>query len=185
MTLKKPDLKSIVMMTTIVSSILLFFNFFTISIPLLETFLESSHFSISFFTLPDFIDKSMVGLMTNLAGKGTSALLLILCAVIKYICLLSSFFGIYGVWKFYKDNKNTKFIFASQLVNFAMCVLAFLLIMIVNVFIFRYAGFLSEAMNLEETLELNFLPTIWLFLSAASSLFSLIKLGKMQDNIEE
>ena len=185
MELKKPDLKNMVMLTTFISSVLLFFNFFSISIPLLESFLESSSFSISFFTLPDFIEKNAIGLITRLAGKGTSVTLLILCAVLKYICLLSSFFGIYGICMFWVDKGNTKSIFASQLIAFAMCILSFLLIITVNVFIFRYASYLTEVMSLEEKLELNFLPTAWLLITAIASLFSLVGLGKLQKDMEQ
>ena len=180
MKLKKPDLKSMVMLTTFISSVLLFFNFFSISVPLLDSFLESSSFSISFFTLPEFIENNALGLVTRLAGKATSVILLLLCAVLKYICLLSAFMGIYGIWKMHSDQSNTKFIFASQLMIFAVCVLSFAVIVIVNVFISRYAGYLTEAMNLEETLELNFLPTVWLGLATVTSLFSLIGLIRMQ-----
>jgi len=184
MRLRKPDTKNIVMLTTLISSVLLFFNFFLISIPLLESFLESSSFSISFFTLPGFIEKNAIGLITRLAGKGASVTLLMVCAFLKYICLLSSFFGIYGAVRLWFDRENTKFIFTSQLIVFAMCVLSFLLIITVNVFIFRYSSFLTEAMNLEETLELNFLPTVWLFITSVTSLISLVGIIKIQKQIQ-
>ena len=180
MNIKKSKLKNLTIAFTLATSVLLFFSFFTISVPLLKTFLESSSFSVSFFSLPSFVEKNALGLITRLGGKGASLTLLILCAVFKYICLLSSCMGLYGIWEMCRNKKNTKFIFASQVMAFAMCVLSILLIIVVNVFIFKYANRLSELMNLDTALELNFLPTIWLCLATLSSIGSLIGLYRWQ-----
>lgn len=180
MHIKTSCLKNILMASAILTSVLLFFSFFTISIPIFESFLESSSFSVSFFSLPSFVEKNALGLITRLCGKGTSVAVLLLCAVLKYVCLLSSCLGVYGIWEMCRKKKNTRFVFASAVMALAMCVLAFLVLIIVNVFILRYAGTLTEIMNLETDLELNFLPTIWLFLATCSSSVSLIALYNWQ-----
>ncbi len=180
MHIKTSCLKNIMMASAILTSVLLFFSFFTISIPIFESFLESSSFSVSFFSLPSFIEKNALGLITRLCGKGTSVAVLILCAVLKYVCLLSSCLGVYGIWEMCRKKKNTRFVFASAVMALAMCVLSFLVLIIVNVFISRYAPALTEIMNLDATLELNFSPTVWLFLATISSSVSLMSLYHWQ-----
>ncbi len=180
MNIKTSCIKNIMMALTIITSLLLFFSFFTISIPLLESFLESNSFSVSFFSLPSFVEKNALGLITRFGGKGASVTLLILCAVFKYVCLLSSCMGIYGIWEVCRSKKNTRFIFASQVMALIMCFISFLMVITVNAFIFKYAERLTEIMNLNTTLELNFLPTVWLCIATLSSAGSLISLYKWQ-----
>lgn len=168
-------LKCVTIVTTLLSAVFLFFNWFTLSIPVLESFLESSSFSVSFFTLPALLEENALGLITRLGGKSTAILTLLLCGVLKYMCILSAGLGLYGIWKICIRGKRTRFIFSSQVIALALQVLSFLLILIINIFMSKYAGSIAESMNLEaDLLQFDFTPTLWLCISTLSAVGSLV-----------
>ena len=168
-------LKYIITVSTLLSAVFLFFNWFTLSIPVLESFLESGSFSVSFFTLPQLIEENALGLITRLGGKGTSVMTLLLCAILKYMCVLSAGFGIFGICKMWKYDKSTRFIFSSQVIALALQVLSFLVIVIINIFMAMYADSIAQSLNLEEDLlQFHFIPTVWLCLSTLSAIASLV-----------
>ena len=53
--------------TTLASVLFIFFSWFTISLPALNTFLKSGEISLSFMTLPGFIQENAIGLITRMA----------------------------------------------------------------------------------------------------------------------
>lgn len=168
-------LKYATIITTLLSAVFLFFNWFTLSIPVLESFLESSSFSVSFFSLPSLIEENALGLITRLGGKNTSIMALLLCGVLKYMCVLSAGLGLCGIYKLCRHGKISRFIFSSQVVALAMQVLSFLVILIINIFMARYAGLIADAMNVQEgLLKFHFTPTLWLWLSTISAIGSLV-----------
>ena len=179
------NLKYIITVSTILSAVFLFFNWFTLSIPVLESFLESGSFSVSFFTLPQLIEENALGLITRLGGKGTSIMTLLLCAILKYMCVLSAGFAIFGICKMWKYDKSTRFIFSSQVIALALQVLSFLVIVIINIFMAMYADSIAQSLKLEEDLlQFHFIPTVWLCLSTISAVVSLISWNRHSKEFE-
>ncbi len=169
--------------TTLASVLFLFFSWFTISLPAFNTFLKSGEISLSFMTLPGFIQENAVGLITRMGGKSTSATLLILCGVIKYACLVSAIFGICGIWKICIKKRQSRFIFSADVIAIALEVFAFLIVVLVNIIMNSYANVFAAAMKVQESLiDISFLPTIWMILATGSSIASLV-LSNMYNKI--
>ena len=171
-------LKYFTVATTVLSALFLYFNWFTLSVPMMESFLESASFSVSFVTLPALIEENALGLITRMGGKSTAITALLLCGILKYLCVLSTGLGLWGIWKMCVKEKRSRLIFASQLIALALQLLSFLLIILINVFISGYADSIAANMNMQEgMLEFNFTPTLWLCLSTLSAIGSLVVSG--------
>jgi hypothetical protein len=126
-------------------------------------------------SLPGFMEENAIGLITRMGGKNTSVTLLILCGILKYICLLSAIFGVCGLWKVCITRRKSRFIFSAQVIAIAIEGFAFLLIIIINIVISNYAGVFADAMKVQESLiDISFLPTLWLALATLCSVGALI-----------
>ena len=160
---------------TLASAVLIFFNWFTISLPALNTFLKSGEMSLSFMNLPAFMQENAIGLITRMGGKSTSATLLILCGILKYVCMVSAILAVYGIWKICIRKRKSRFIFSSQVIAIAMEGFSLLLIIVINIVISNYAGVFASAMKVQESLiDVSFLPTLWMVLATACSVTSLV-----------
>jgi len=171
------------LVATLASAVFIFFNWFTVSLPALNTFLTSGEMHLSFVSLPGFIQENAVGLITRMGGKSTAVTLLLLCGVLKYVCIVSAIFGLYGIWKVCIQRRKSRFIFSAQIIAIAIEAFALLLIVIINIVLSNYAGVFANAMRVQESLiDISFLPTVWMLLSIASSVGSLL-LSNMYNKI--
>ena len=91
--------KYICMLSTVICVILMFFNYFTLSVPSLNELLISDSFSISFMTLPFFVSENVVGLRSEFGGNKLALLVLIMCALLKIVSLLLGVFALLGLWR--------------------------------------------------------------------------------------
>ena len=180
--------KYITLVATLLSAIFIFFDWFRLSVPILDAFLESGTIQISYMTLPALIEDSALGLITRMGGKTTAATTLILCAVLKYLCILSAGLGICGMWKMCIKGRISKMVFVSQIIAIALQAVAFIIIIIINVFISMYAPGIAQTMNVsQELIDFNFIPTLWVMIATVSAVVSLIfsqkYIGEL-DNLE-
>jgi len=167
--------KYITIVATLTSAVFIFFDWFRLSIPILDTFLESGTIQISYMTLPSLVEKNALGLIVRMGGKTTAATTLILCALLKYLCVLSAGIGICGVWKMCIKERISKMVFVSQIIAIALQFVAFIVIIIINVFISMYAPGIAETMNVSpELIDFNFIPTFWVIIATVSAIVSLV-----------
>ncbi len=167
--------KYITFAATLLSAVFIFFDWFMLSVPLFDAFLESGTLHISYMTLPSLIEENALGLITRMGGRATAITTLLLCAVLKYFCILSAGLGICGIWKVCIKNKASRTIFVSQLLAIALQIVALLMIIIINVFISVYAPGISEMLGISESLiDFRFIPTVWALISVASAILSII-----------
>ncbi len=173
MNIPKNRIKDFCVISCLLSAVFLFFNWITLDIPILGSFLESSSFSISFFTLPKLIEENVLGLITRLAGKPIAITVILLCGMLKYLCVLSLGFSVWGTWEMYMKKGKTRFVFSSLVISLALAVLSFLVIIVVNILIYIYSPAISEMIGFTDSaFKLRFVPTVWLILSFLLSLAS-------------
>jgi len=167
--------KYITIVATILSAVFIFFDWFRLSVPILDTFLESGTIQISYMTLPALVEDNALALIVRMGGKATAATTLILCAVLKYLCVLSAGIGICGIWKVCIKGRISKMVFVSQIIALALQLVAFIVIIIINVFISMYAPGIAQSMNVSpELIDFNFIPTLWVIIATLSAIVSLI-----------
>ena len=165
----------ITLATTLLSAVFIFFDWFKLSVPLLDAFLESGTLHISYMTLPSLVEENALGLITRMGGRATAVTTLLLCAVLKYFCILSAGLGICGIWKVCIKNRASRTLFVSQIIAIALQVVALMMIIIINVFISVYAPAIGDMFNIsEELVEFRFIPTVWALISVVSAILSLI-----------
>lgn len=164
------------LVTTLLSAIFIFPGWFSLSVPLLESFLESDSLYISFFRLPEFIiDHGILTHITNIGGKSVSLAVLILCAVLKYMCVLSSGLAIYGVWKSCIKKRPTRFLISSQIIALVLHCLCIMIVLGFAIAMNVFSGSISAATGFsEKLLNVSFIPTVWFYLSLISCVLSLI-----------
>lgn len=172
--------KNLTVIATVLSAIFIFPSFISLSVPMLDSFLENGSLYISFFSLPDFVtDNGLLTHLTNISGKNAALGLLILCAILKYMCILSAGLGLYGAIKICVKKKPTRFIFSSQTIALSLSFIAFILVISFALAMGIFSGNISEASGLsEELLDVSFVPTVWFYLSIISSVSSIIFCNK-------
>lgn len=164
------------LVTTLLSAIFIFPSWFSLSVPMLDSFLESDSLQISFFTLPTFLEEhGLLTHITNIGGKSAALIILLLSGVFKYLCVLSSGLALYGIWKSCIKKRPTRFLISSQVIAWVLHSICLLIIIGFAIVLAVFAGSISEATGFsEKLLDVRFIPTVWFYLSLASSVLSLI-----------
>lgn len=154
--MKKTILKYLTLITTLASAILMFFKWFTISIPGLEA---ETH---SFFTIPKLITDAS-GVLSTYAGKSSTVMIILLGGILEYMCVLSAGLSVCGIWKNCIREKKSRFIFSGQIISLCLHFLAALVMLGANTIFNSILG-ISNLIY----------PTIWYALSFASPICSLL-----------
>ncbi len=163
------------LVATILSVIFLFPSWFSLSVPMLDSFLETDSLYISFFTLPDFlVEHGLLTQITNIGGKSVALAFLVTSGIFKYLCVLSAGLAIYGLWKSCVKKKPTRFLISSQIIALVLHTICLIIIISFTVAMSIFAGNISDAIGFsEKLLDISFIPTIWFYLSFASCILSL------------
>ncbi len=154
--MKKTILKYLTLITTLASAILMFFKWFTISIPGLDA---ETH---SFFTIPDLLADA-AGVLSTYAGKSSAVMIILLGGILEYMCVLSAGLSVCGIWKNCIKEKKSRFIFSGQIISLCLHFLAALVMIGTNIIFNSIIG-ISNLIY----------PTIWYILSFASPVCSLL-----------
>lgn len=164
------------LVATVLSVIFLFPSWFSLSVPMLDSFLESDSLYISFFTLPGFLEEhGLLTHITNIGGKSAALTVLIASGILKYLCVLSAGLALYGLWKSCIKKKPTRFLISSQIIALVLHSVCILIIISFAIIINIFAGNLSQTTGFsEKLLDVSFIPTVWFYLSFASCVLSLI-----------
>lgn len=178
--------KNYTIAATVLSAIFLFPSWFSLSVPMLDSFLEAGSVQISFFNLPSFLEENaLLTHITNMAGKSAALSVLIFSAILKYLCVLSAGLALYGVWKSCIKKRPSRFILSSQIIALSLSFISILIVVSFMVIMNYYAESISEVSGISTRfLDISFMPTVWFYLSLASSVCSLIFSGKYRRETE-
>lgn len=175
--------KYICMLSTVICVILMFFNYFTLSVPSLNELLISDSFSISFMTLPFFVSENVVGLLSQFGGNKLAILVLIMCALLKIVSLLLVVFALLGLWRVCIKKERSKVLISA---HYAMLLLEFVSlvgIVFANIIINTFSSEISSLIG--SNFEISFMPTLWLFLSIVFTLISVNLSQKLDKYLSE
>ena len=164
------------LVATVLSAIFIFPSWFELSVPMLDSFLENESLYISFFSLPDFLSEhGLLTHITNIGGKTSALIVLLLSGILKYLCVLSAGLGLYGVWKSCIKKRPTRFILSSQIIALVLHFICLVIIISFKVILYIYSSNISDLSGLSpELFDVSFIPTIWFYLSLVCSVGSLI-----------
>jgi len=154
--MKKNVLKYFTLVITLVAASLVFFHWFTVSIPGLE---PEGH---SFVTIPDLLEDA-AGMVSGYAGKSTAVMIILLGGILEYMCVLSAGLSVCGIWKNCIRGRKSRFIFSGQVIALCLHFLAALVMVGANVLVNSIIGISNLIM-----------PTIWYILSVVFSVGALI-----------
>ena len=163
--------KYICIISTLFSLVLMFFNYFTLSVPSLNELLSSDSFSISLMTLPFFVSENVIGLVSQFGGNSTALSVLILCALIKTASLFLVLVALLGLWRVFIKKEASRLLVKANYIILLLEFVSLVGIIFVNVIINTFSAQISSLLG--SNFEISFMPTIWLFLSIAFSLISL------------
>ena len=143
-------------LTTLSCAVFIFFDWFKMSIIIEESF--------SFMTIPSLLEDAM-RLIIKTQGKTFGFLIILLVGILKYMCILSSGLGIYGIWKCVIKKQRSSSLFISQVIALGLGILAIIIIFAGNAIISGYVD--ASSINILEA-------TLWLWICVISSFLSLI-----------
>lgn len=156
--MKKTVLKYLTLIIAAASASLVFFNWFTISIPGLE---PEGH---SFVTVPSLLEDA-AGMVSGYAGKSSAVMIILLGGILEYMCVLSAGLTVCGIWKNCILERKSRFIFSGQVIALCLHFLAALVMVGANILVNSIIG-ISNLI----------LPTMWYILSVVLSVVTLVSL---------
>lgn len=149
--------KYTLIISVLLMSVLVFFNWFVIEAG--GVIDEETH---SFMTIPTLVNHGAETL-SKLSTVGVAVTLMILCGILKYLCILSSALGIWGVILTFMKDKRSRLINASQMISTMLIVIALVVILAVNILSRIVVG---------GTVYMG--PTLWFVIFALSLILSYI-----------
>ncbi len=143
--------------SVLVMSVFIFFSWFAIGAG--GVIAEETH---SFMTIPNLVGHG-ADTLAKLSSKGVAISMLIFCGVLKYLCILSSALGVWGVVLTFVKNKKNRLLYTSQAIASMLFAFALLLLIVVNI--------LSNAI-VGGTVSVA--PTLWFVIFTVSLILSYV-----------